>query len=278
MRSPFPKVEPQALVKHEMTPSPPSGPGQTRSYRRLAAVGRLAAFHVAVLETDLWIQAEEDLSALVREEVLAQRGYIEQYIRQSPAFRTSLVPWEDDRPAPEIVRRMIAAGRAAGVGPMAAVAGAVAETVGEALQRFSREVVVENGGDIFMVLNEEVTVGLWAGPSPLSMRVGLRVNPQGAPLGVCTSSGTVGHSLSRGRADAVCILARSCALADAAATATANRIAGAAAIPGGIRFARAIPGVEGVAAVCGDRLGAWGNLRLVGLDRRKKLEFPRQKD
>lgn len=244
--------------------------GQRRSYRRLASLEHLTAFRVTVLETDLWVQAESDLAEVVREEVLAQRGYIEQYIRQSPAFRTCLVPWEDDRPAPEIVRRMIAAGRAAGVGPMAAVAGAVAETVGEAVQRFSREVVVENGGDIFMVLKQEVTIGLLSGRSPLSMRVGLRVDPKGKPLGVCTSSGTVGHSLSHGRADAVCVLARSCALADAAATAAANRIASAAAIPVGIRFARSIRGVEGVAAVCGDRLGVWGNLRLVGLDRRKK--------
>jgi hypothetical protein len=102
------------------------------------------------------------------------------------------------------------------------------------------------------------------------MRVGLRVDPGGAPLGVCTSSGTVGHSLSRGRADAVCILARSCALADAVATAAANQIATAADIPAAVDFARGIAGVEGVAAVCGERLGVWGELRLVRLDGRKK--------
>jgi ApbE superfamily uncharacterized protein (UPF0280 family) len=145
--------------------------------------------------------------------------------------------------------------------------------VGAALQPFSHEVVIENGGDIFLRLEEEVTIGLFAGRSPLSMRVGLRVHPKGDPLGVCTSSGTIGHSLSQGRADAVCILARCCALADAAATAVANCIVSPATIPAGIRFARSIPGVEGVAAVCGDRLGAWGDLRLVGLDRRKKLEM-----
>lgn len=261
------------MAKNASTSSPPSRPGQTRRYRRLAAVARLTSFHVTVQETDLWLQAETDLSSVVREEVLVQRGYIEQYIRQFPAFRTALAPWEDAGPAPDIVRRMISAGRAAGVGPMAAVAGAIAEAVGETLQRFSQELVVENGGDIFMMLEEEVTIGLFAGRSPLSMRVGLRVHPTGAPLGVCTSSGTVGHSLSQGRADAVCILARSCALADAAATAVANRILTPATIPAGIRFARTIAGVEGVAAVCGDRLGVWGNLRLVGLDRRKKLEI-----
>lgn len=253
-----------------MTASRETKKGETRFYRRLSRINRLIPFQVTVQETDLWIQADQDLTEVCREEVLRQRGYIERFIRQCPGFRTSLIPWEHGGPAPDIVRRMLAAGKAAGVGPMAAVAGAVAETVGEALHAFSREIVVENGGDVYMVLDGEVTIGLYAGRSPLSMRVGLRLNPGGAPLGVCTSSGTVGHSLSRGRADAVCIRARGCALADAAATAVANRITTAADIPGAIRFARTIPGVEGVAAVCGDRLGAWGNLRLVRLERGKK--------
>lgn len=250
--------------------SPPTRRAEQRTYRRRARVEGLTAFQVTVQETDLWVQADQDLSDLCREEVLIQRGYIERYIRQFPTFRETLTPWRHDGPAPDIVRRMIAAGRSAGVGPMAAVAGAVAETVGEALARVSRKVVVENGGDIYLVLEGKTTIGLFAGRSPLSMRVGLRVDPGGAPLGVCTSSGTVGHSLSRGRADAVCILARSCALADAVATAAANHIATAADIPAAVDFARGISGVQGVAAVCGERLGVWGELRLVRLDGRKK--------
>lgn len=251
---------------------------ERRTYRRRARVDRLTAFQVTVQETDLWIQADQDLSDLCREEILVQRGYIEGYIRQFPAFGEALEPWRHRGPAPAIVRDMIAAGRAAGVGPMAAVAGALAEAVGESLRRVSREVVVENGGDIFMALGGEVTVGLYAGHSPLNMRVGLRLNPGAAPVGICTSSGTVGHSMSRGRADAVCVVSRSCALADAVATATANRITKGADIPAAIRFARGIQGVEGVAAVCGERLGLWGDLRLVPLEGRKKLELKGQKD
>jgi ApbE superfamily uncharacterized protein (UPF0280 family) len=168
---------------------------------------------------------------------------------------------------------MTAAGQTTGVGPMAAVAGAIAEAVGQALGRYSGEVIVENGGDIFMVLSEPVTIGLYAGQSPLSMRMGLRLESDGKPLAVCTSSGTVGHSLSSGRADAVCIVARQCALADAAATAVANRIINPRAIPEAIRFARSIGGIEGVVAICDDRIGLWGDLRLVKLDGRKKLEI-----
>ena len=215
------------------------------------------------------VQADQDLSVLCREEVLAQRGYIEQYINQFPEFLQTLVPWTRSGPAPEVIRRMVHAGQAAGVGPMAAVAGAIAEAVGEVLGRHSQEVVVENGGDIYLVLKRPVTIGLYAGQSPLSMRTGLRLDPGGQPLAVCTSSGTIGHSLSMGHADAVCVVARQCALADAAATAVANRIADARAIPEALRFSRSIQGVLGVAAICGERLGLWGDLRLVKLDTRK---------
>jgi len=243
---------------------------EERSYRRLAMVDRLVAFQVTVQETDLMVQASQDLTAVCREEVLSQRSYIDRYIRRFPAFRTTLTPWQQDDPAPEIVRMMIAAGKQAGVGPMAAVAGAMAETVGQALLRHSREVIVENGGDIFLAVKGPVTIGLYAGASPLSMRIGLQLEPGPEPLAVCTSSGTVGHSLSHGKADAVCIVARQCALADAAATAVANCVSAGDAIPEAIRLARSIKGVEGVATVCGEKVGLWGNLRIVRLDKGKK--------
>ncbi|MGD9332790.1 MAG: UPF0280 family protein [Desulfobacterales bacterium] len=246
---------------------------ERRTYRRLARVDRLVSFQVTVQETDLKIQAESDLAVLCREEVLKQRGYIENYIHRHPQFRTTLNPWEQTGPAPGIIRKMIAAGWAAGVGPMAAVAGAVAETVGRALGEHSREFIVENGGDIYLAMKGKATIGLYAGRSPLSMRVALQLEPGQQPLAVCTSSGTVGHSLSRGRADAVWIVARDGALADAAATAAANHVFGQDAIPQTIAWARAIPGVEGVVAVCGNQMGLWGAIRIVRLDGEKRLEI-----
>jgi len=243
---------------------------EKRFYRRLAVLERLVSFQVTVQETDLMIQAEDDLTDLCREEVLTQRRYIEHYIQRFPEFRTTLTPWNPDDPAPEIVRKMVAAGKRADVGPMAAVAGAMAETIGQFLVRHSNEVIVENGGDVFFKLKGIVTIGLYAGQSPLSMRVGLQLDPGREPLAVCTSSGTIGHSLSHGHADAVCIVARQCALADAAATAVANRVLSVDAIPEAIHFARSIEGVEGVVAVCGEQMGLWGNLRVVRLDSGKK--------
>jgi uncharacterized protein len=230
----------------------------------------LACFQVVVKETDLFVQADVDLKDQTRDLILTARGYLESHILQYPNFLTTLRPWPDSGPAPEIVRAMIAAGNKTGVGPMAAVAGAVAEFVGRGLRRLSREVMVENGGDVFLALAQTATIGIFAGRSPFSMRIGLRLPcfyPE--PIAVCTSSGTIGHSLSLGKADAVSVVARSGALADAAATAIANRIQAPADISGALEFGRAIPGLLGIVAIAGEDLGAWGEVELVPLDGKK---------
>jgi hypothetical protein len=243
---------------------------EPRTYRRLVRTGRLCAFQVTVKETDLHVQAGSDLTGLTRELVIEERGYLEAYIRTHPEFAATLAPWSADGIVPEVVARMTAAGAAAGVGPMAAVAGAIAERVGQGLLAHSEEVVVENGGDIFMKTTAPATAAIYAGNSPLSLKVGLKIDCGGRPRSVCTSSGTVGHSLSFGKADAVCIVSRSCALADAAATAVGNRVRSARDIPPAIEFARTIRGVEGVVVIVGAQLGAWGDIELVEI-------FPRRR-
>ena len=152
---------------------------------------------------------------------------------------------------------------------MAAVAGAVAESVGRKLLDHSREVVVENGGDVYIKSNGPVVAGLFAGLSPLSMKLGIKVVDTRDGIGLCTSSGTVGHSLSTGSADAVCVVSRSCALADAAATAIGNRIRSPREIKTGIAFGKRITGVLGVVVVAGREIGAWGQVELVPLKGKK---------
>ena len=148
---------------------------------------------------------------------------------------------------------------------MAAVAGAVAETVGRALLEVSRQVVVENGGDVFIKADRPAVAALFAGQSPLSMKLGIRVADASAGIGMCTSSGTVGHSFSNGSADAVCVISSSCSLADAAATAVGNRVHSAQDIPSAIAFGRRIDGIAGIVVVVGAKIGAWGALELVPL-------------
>jgi ApbE superfamily uncharacterized protein (UPF0280 family) len=157
---------------------------------------------------------------------------------------------------------MIEAADLARVGPMAAVAGAIAHFVGHELLRYSDQIIVENGGDVFMKSIKTLKVSIFAGTSPLSNRVAIKVHPEKTPLGACTSSGTVGHSLSFGRADAVTVLSRSTALADAVATSIGNIVKGKQDIGRGVDHARKTRGVSGVIIIVDDRLGSWGDIEL----------------
>ena len=239
---------------------------QNRSYRNLTYEGDLASFRVVVKETDLFIHAAKPLKDTTRELILKYRGYIEAHIKRYPAFVETMVPWRIDGPLPVIIKDMIDAGVRAGVGPMAAVAGAIAAHVGGELLSHSEEVIVENGGDVFLKTRGPVTVGVFAGNSPLSLRIGLRLHPVAAPLSVCTSSGTVGHSLSFGKADAVSVISKSCALADAAATAIGNRIKSKNHIQPAVDFGKNIEGIMGVVAILGDAVGVWGEVDIVPLE------------
>jgi ApbE superfamily uncharacterized protein (UPF0280 family) len=218
-----------------------------------------------VKETDLYILARTPLEREAHEVVINLRHQLEEYIKANPLFQTSLVPLPEDPRAPKVVKEMLVASQKAGVGPMAGVAGAVAEFVGRELLASTPEVVVENGGDIFMQSSAERKIGVYAGTSPLNMKVGLRIPPERTPLGICTSSGTVGHSMSFGKADAVCVISPSGALADAAATALGNRVQGKRDIERVLEEGRKISGVEGMVIIVGEALGVWGEYELVTL-------------
>jgi ApbE superfamily uncharacterized protein (UPF0280 family) len=148
---------------------------------------------------------------------------------------------------------------------MAAVAGAIAEAVGRDLAAFTPEVIVENGGDIFLKVSRKTLVGIYAGDSSLSRRIALEIMPRETPLGMCTSSGTVGHSLSLGNADAVIVLSPSTALADAAATALCNMVKAADDITQAIEKAQGIEGLRGLVIIMGDKMGVWGKVRIAPL-------------
>ena len=235
---------------------------EPRTYRDLSGGDDLIAFRVVVRETDLWIRADRDVTAEAERLVREIRAELERFIDAWPIFTESFVPIDVPDTAPEIVRRMADAARAAGVGPMAAVAGATAEAVGRGLMTSSRTIIVENGGDIFLASPAPRDVVLMAGASPLSGKVAFRVGPDEMPLGVCTSAGTVGHSTSLGRADAATVFSPDTALADAVATALGNRVRAPEDIEEALGWASSVPGVTGVAVVIGESMGVRGAVTL----------------
>lgn len=232
------------------------------AYRNRSVAHGLYNFELNIRQSNIAIACSSPLQDLAREVLTQHRKRLEAYIEAHRVFLSSLKPVSVDSDAPWIVQSMADAARKASVGPMAAVAGAIADAVGLTLIRRCDEVIVENGGDIFIRVARRRVIGIDAANSPLSYRVGIVVTPEHEAVGVCTSSGTSGGSLSFGRADAVCVVARSAALADAVATATANLIRKPSDIDSGLRFARAIPDVLGAIVIVGSNIGACGAIEL----------------
>ncbi len=242
-----------------------------RDYRNTLTNKDLKSFRVTVKETDLYISVDlpsfaAQLEKKAEKTVLALRYDLEEYISTDPVFKTTLSPYIPAPGAPLLARIMADAARAAGVGPMAAVAGAFAEAVGRELLKSCHEVIVENGGDIFMAVTRRRLVAVFAGESPFTGRLAIEVAPEKTPLGVCTSSGTVGPSLSMGNADAVIIISESAPLADAAASAAGNAVKDKKEVKKGIEVARKIPGVLGALAIKDDKLAVWGDVDIVPLN------------
>ena len=235
---------------------------QPRTYRQWVRGEGLVSFRVVLGETDLYIRASTDLSAIARDSVARHRNILESYIKEHPTFATSLVPLDAAADAPPIVRDMANAAAKTGVGPMASVAGAIAQFAGQDLLLHSPEVIIENGGDIYIKSLENRTIGIYAGNSPLSGNIGFTVKAEDTPLAICTSSGTVGHSLSYGKADAVTAVCKSASLADAAATAICCIVKTADDIQKGIDLAAGINGLSGVVIIIGEKLGVFGNIEL----------------
>ncbi|MEX0974628.1 MAG: UPF0280 family protein [Bacillota bacterium] len=239
---------------------------EPRKYRDLFSGKDLVFFNCMVKETDLQVGANRLMEGEVRSAAVKYRKQIEDYMRVNPEFLISLSPVEAKIGAPEIVKSMCAAGLAAGVGPMAAVAGAISEAVGRDMldNWYTREIIVENGGDIFMKTDSPRKIGIYAGSSPLSQTLAVEIRPDQSPLGICTSAGTVGHSLSFGKADAAVVLAKDAALADAVATAVGDRVHSEDDLEAAVTFGSGIEGVSGVVVIVGEKVAACGDIRLVG--------------
>lgn len=196
-----------------------------------------------------------------------QRSELEDYIRANPVFKFALRPITVDE-GPEVVRLMSEAARLAGVGPMAAVAGVLADlAVEEMLRAGAKVAIVEDGGEASIATDRPIDMALKAGDAPLSERMGFRLD---SSMGVATSSGLFSHALSLGEAEAATIFADNAGIADAAATAVANAVKGEArqeVIEEAIDLGLSIRGVHGVFILFKGLVGMGGELpAIIGVD------------
>jgi ApbE superfamily uncharacterized protein (UPF0280 family) len=235
---------------------------QRRFYRDWVNAKDLHMMQILAKETDLQILTNKIIPKdFIEERIRQYRWDIENYISRDRRFLVALKPIAVELTAPAIIQTMAEAARIANVGPMATIAGAISEFIGrDLLKAGHKDVIIENGGDIFLKTRKTRTIGIYAGKSKLWNTLKLKVSPKDTPIGVCTSSGTVGHSLSFGSADSVIILSKNTALADAVATAVGNMVHSKKDLQKAVDFARVIKGIVGVVIILKNNMISWGKV------------------
>ncbi len=124
----------------------------------------------------------------IKAEIIKQRSVLIEYIRRHPQFAEALKPVQLVSGHPEIVGHMGFASRLVGVGPMACVAGVMAQLAAQAgLGAGATEAIVENGGDIYLHSKEEVIIGIYAKGSSLSGKLAYQLAPSQMPIAICSS-------------------------------------------------------------------------------------------
>jgi ApbE superfamily uncharacterized protein (UPF0280 family) len=250
-------------------------------------VNRIIREQIRIGETDLILKTDQ-LEHELPKFIITQRLRLKNYINVHPEFLTSfepvLVEVDDNEftygrkslssDPPLIVRLMARAGRKGEVGPMAAVAGTISQLcMGFMVENRAKYVIIDNGGDLALKTDKDVVVGLYAGESPLSGQLGFKIKKGKTPMGLCTSSGTVGHSISFGRSDSVTVFADEASTADALATSIANSALGEPdhdAVQNSIERAENFKNfMRGVLVVVGENAGTLGKIpKLVQTDKK----------
>ncbi len=239
-------------------------------YREHTDSKRWQSFEVKVETSDLLIRtgansslAKSEMFEIAVAKVRALRKEIREHIEERESFMTSFDPLEEAVTGSRAVSMMYRASESAGVGPMAAVAGTIAQLVGSDLAEYTDEVIVENGGDTWMKLSGSATISIYSGDLYFRDRIALRLEPGNTPCGISTSSGKIGPSLSFGKADSATAISHNAALADAAATLLCNLVKSPEDAEEAVNRVSGIKGVKGLLVIYSDNMAAWGDIELV---------------
>lgn len=219
-------------------------------------------YHFLEQESDVTIISESQAAIIkAKESLLSNRIILEKFIKKDEKFLTSFLPVKIKTEF-EIINLMSEASVVCDVGPMAAVAGAFADLMLQSMN--SPEVaLVENGGEIAIETKETLKIALFAGYNQLNLNLGFLIQEKDCPIGIGTSSATIGHAISLGQADAVTVFATTATLADGAATRVANEVKGVdieKSIKDALDIAENIEGVKGAFICRENKVGQVGDL------------------
>lgn len=243
---------------------------ENRVYREYMLHTEMRNFIVKLCETELFIQIpndyfNEEFIGYCWQTVAQNRKWLEKYIKRNPEYKCSMSPVLLDEDAPYITRLMDIAARRAGVGPMATVAGAFCQILGDKIkEKYQiRNLTIENGGDVYVYSEEDIVALIWLGRDSIFSDCKIRISKKYSPVGICTSSGVHGHSYSQGYADSVTIVSKDVVIADALATAFCNEIRCKEDISKVLKQIQEYSEIIGAIVIYEDSLGICGNIELV---------------
>ena len=213
--------------------------------------------------TDILISSNKNVKSRIEKPLKKIYEILNVCIKNEPSFLKSLSPIRIKPSFPPVIKEMCAKSAEFNVGPMAAVAGTVNEYLASYLQKYCDILIIENGGDIYIKAERDINVGIYVKNPNFKNRIALRVNAKNMPCGLCSSSGTFGHSFSMGKCDLAIVLAKSAITADAAATALANSISCEDDIPGSIAYFKGFEEIKGLLAIKDKKIGAWGSIEFL---------------
>lgn len=233
---------------------------EERAYRTYCSTS-LKEFQIVDQESDLSIFYSDKIENvdLVLE---GARKIIKDQIETEKEFQSSLLPLLPLENDADLIKHMKKCSMTCGVGPMASVAGAVAQYLADQLGPSNSDLIIENGGDVFIKTTVVRNILIHAGDSKLSDLLSIEIEPDQSPIGICTSSGKMGHSLSFGQADAVVVVSHDILLADSLATAIGNIMQSASDINKGLSIARKIKNIIGIVIIIDNTVGVWGDITL----------------
>jgi len=240
---------------------------QKRLYRSRVKNHEFKKIELKFFESNLLLCSEKNIKKRAEKELRFFHEQIRKYIEKNREFETALTPLGDDKSAPPIIRQMIRASRKAGVGPMATVAGAIAQFLGRRLLGVTDQIIVENGGDIYISVNSDTKVGVFAGIGNIYNNLAIELKAAETPCGICTSSGRFGHSLSFGSTYATIVLSRSALIADAFSTAIGNLVHTEHNIPAALKIAKNNRLIRGLLIITENKLTCYGKIKLGVLDK-----------
>jgi uncharacterized protein len=228
-------------------------------YREHLNISDLIAYEIRNKQTDLWILTRKDYSQEIKKNLDFYRRELEKFIFDYPWFEKSFNPVEVKQDAHPLIKLMSECSFIANVGPMASVAGAIAEFIGlDFIKKYNEDIIIENGGDIFLYTTKERKIQIYTKNKFFKDKLNIKITELNTPIGICTSSGKFGHSISLGSSDTVTILSKSATLSDALATAVGNIVQTPNDINKALDYAKSINGVDGAIIICDDKIGIIG--------------------